>query len=86
MVRQVVGDQAEVLLDLVVFEQVTPLPPVGSRGVLQDERDALSRLFVVHAVLDTLDAHVPVAADRAVHLAVHVRRQLRRLASGRTSP
>ena len=72
VVRQVVRNHPEVPLQLAVFEEVPPLPAVRPGGMLQDQRNALPRLLVVHAVLDALDAHVAVAADRAVDLAIDV--------------
>ena len=56
MVGQVVGDHPEVLLESGVLEHVSPLPAVGTGGVLQQKAHvAGSRLLEVDAVLDAVE-------------------------------
>jgi hypothetical protein len=45
-----------------------PLTAVRARSVLQHDRDSLSGLLVVHAVLDAVDLHVHVPADGRIEV------------------
>jgi hypothetical protein len=70
VVRQVVRDQAESFLDFRVFEQMPPLPAIGTRGVLEHDGDALPRFLVVDAILHAMDANVHVASDGRIKLVI----------------
>ena len=73
--RQVVGNHPELLLQVGILEHVPPLPAVRSRRVLQHNRDALPRFFVVDTVLHPLNPDVDVAPDRGIELPVHILHQ-----------
>ena len=53
-----------------VFEQVAPLPAVGSRRVLAQEPDALASFFVVEAVVEPVEVEVYISSDGPVVFAV----------------
>ena len=66
VVGQVVRDHAEVALQLGVFEQMTPLPAIRARGMLQQQRNSAPRFLEVDAILDAVNAYIDVAADCGV--------------------
>ena len=62
MPRQVVGDDAVVLGDLVVLEEAAPLVVVTTRGVLADERLPPSVLEIEDLVEKSVDVDVDVVS------------------------
>ncbi len=66
MKRQVVGDEPEVIGDLPALEQMSPLHPVRTGRVLQEQRDPLPGLLEVHPVIVTVEIEMEVAAHRCI--------------------
>jgi hypothetical protein len=67
--RQVVGDDAVVLGDLLVFEKSTPLVVVAAGRVLADQWLAGAVLEVEDPVLQTVDVDVDVVPGHGGDLA-----------------
>jgi hypothetical protein len=70
--RQVEGQHAEVRGDRRIGHQVAELPSVGAGCVEAEERDPLSRVLEVHAVLFAAERQMHVAADDGIDLGGHL--------------
>ena len=63
MKRHVERDDAETLRELLVREQMPPLPCVGARGVQADQRNAGAVFLEIDAMGFAADFDMDVAAD-----------------------
>ena len=73
MPGHVMGDDAEARGDLGVVEERAPLPPVGTRCVQAQQRDARARLLEVDAMRASFDVEMDVAADDGLDADGHER-------------
>src|SRR6266436_5652748 len=71
MPGHVEGDDAEVLRELFIRQQMPPLPPVGAGGVQAHQRDAGAVLLEIDAMHLAIDLDTDVAADHRLDGTVH---------------
>src|ERR1700730_15610693 len=72
MPRQVEGNDAKCFRELVVCQQMPPLPSVGACGVQAHQRYARAAFLEIDAMHLTIDLDMDITADHRLDMAGHV--------------